>query len=297
MGREMKKKSFVFNVEWQEVLLGYPAEVRLEVYDAIIEYVASGTLLELKPMAKMAFSFIKREIDYNNERYQEMVSKRSKAGKKSAEKRYSKESPEEQGKMEDKTNATRDNTCNKTNTCCQVKTNLTDNDNEYDYEYESTDVDDDKRACAHEPPSPPPERSLDKEIDELKADEAWIDQLQVVHHKDVATLKSHLEDFRIHCAANGLEGGHPGGMRDAKQHFNSWLRKRADDERKADGTRHKQAAREAEAAEERRKAEEQREKDRFTPPEGYTSLTWYQEIKRRAANGDAEAQEMLRGRK
>lgn len=142
MGREMKKKSFVFNVEWQEVLLDYPAEVRLEVYDAIIEYVASGTLSELKPMAKMAFSFIKREIDYNNERYQEMVIKRSKAGKKSAEKRYSKESPEEQIKMEDKTNATRDNTCNKTNTCCQVKTNLTDNDNEYDYEKEESTSDD-----------------------------------------------------------------------------------------------------------------------------------------------------------
>ena len=40
MVEKAKKKSFIFNVEWQEILLGYPSEVRLEVYDAIIEYVA-----------------------------------------------------------------------------------------------------------------------------------------------------------------------------------------------------------------------------------------------------------------
>lgn len=62
------KKSFVFNITWQEVLMGYPSEVRLEVYDAIIEYVASGTISELKPLAKMAFSFIKKEIDNSFER-------------------------------------------------------------------------------------------------------------------------------------------------------------------------------------------------------------------------------------
>ena len=59
----MKRKNFVFNVSWQEVLMEYPAEVRLEVYDAVIRYAASGTLSELKPLSKMAFSFIKIEID------------------------------------------------------------------------------------------------------------------------------------------------------------------------------------------------------------------------------------------
>ena len=47
-----KNRTFIFNVEWQEVLVDYPPEVRLEVYEAIIEYVASGTLSELKPLAK-----------------------------------------------------------------------------------------------------------------------------------------------------------------------------------------------------------------------------------------------------
>ena len=82
MGQEIKRKSFVFNIEWQEVLMDYPPEVRLEVYDAIIEYVASGTLSDLKPLAKMAFSFIKKQIDYNNDKYDDIVAKRSEAGKK-----------------------------------------------------------------------------------------------------------------------------------------------------------------------------------------------------------------------
>ena len=55
MKKDTKRKSFVFYIEWQEVLMEYPEEVRLEVYDAIIKYAASGTLSEQKPLAKMAF--------------------------------------------------------------------------------------------------------------------------------------------------------------------------------------------------------------------------------------------------
>lgn len=114
---KVSKKSFVFNYEWQEVLKDYPAEVRLEVYDAIIEYAKSGTLFELKPLAKMAFSFIKLQIDYNNEKYEEIVEKRREAGRKGMQKRYAKS----------ETNITSDNITNK---CYQKVTNVTDNDND-----------------------------------------------------------------------------------------------------------------------------------------------------------------------
>lgn len=129
MGQEIKRKSFVFNIEWQEVLMDYPPEVRLEVYDAIIEYVASGTLSELKPLAKMAFSFIKKQIDYNNDKYDDIVAKRSEAGKKGMANRYQKV-----------TNVTSDN---KSNKCYQKVTNVTinDNDNVNDIKKESTNVD------------------------------------------------------------------------------------------------------------------------------------------------------------
>lgn len=81
---DKSKKSFLFNIEWCEVLMDYPPEVRLEVYDAIYRYVASGTLPELKPVAKMAFSFIKREIDYNENKYQQVSESRKEAGRKGA---------------------------------------------------------------------------------------------------------------------------------------------------------------------------------------------------------------------
>lgn len=113
MGKEVKR-SFVFNIDWRDVLMDYPSEVRYEVYDAIIEYAASGKLLELKPLAKMAFSFIRKEMDYNNKRYLETVSKRSEAGKKGMATRY--------GKNKDSEDLTNDN---KTNTCYQDLTKLT----------------------------------------------------------------------------------------------------------------------------------------------------------------------------
>ena len=39
----------------------------------------------------------------------------------------------------------------------------------------------------------------------------------------------------------------------------------------------------------REKQREDMELRRFTPPEGYTSRSWYMELKRRAAGGDPEA--------
>ena len=74
------RKTFVFNTDWREVLRDYPAEVRLEVYEAVIDYAISGTYSELKPLSKLAFSFIKRELDYNTEKYNEVVAKRREAG-------------------------------------------------------------------------------------------------------------------------------------------------------------------------------------------------------------------------
>lgn len=120
MGTKIRK-SFVFNVAWQEVLMDFEPEVRLEVYDAVIRYAASGTLSELKPLSKMAFSFIKKEIDYNNDKYDETVSKRSEAGKKGMLSRY--------GKQQTLTKLTNDNKTNKSYQTLTKLTNITDNEN------------------------------------------------------------------------------------------------------------------------------------------------------------------------
>lgn len=79
---EKPKKHFLFNLEWEEILSELPQEVKYEVYDAIIEYAKSGKLLDLKPIAKGCFLFIKKELDYYFDSYEKKSKIRKEAGSK-----------------------------------------------------------------------------------------------------------------------------------------------------------------------------------------------------------------------
>ena len=78
----MAKDTFIFRKEWKDAISGLPDEVRLEIYEAIIEYGTSGKLSALKPMAMLAFNFAKVSIDKDSERYSQISEKRSSAAKK-----------------------------------------------------------------------------------------------------------------------------------------------------------------------------------------------------------------------
>lgn len=43
----------------------------------------------------------------------------------------------------------------------------------------------------------------------------------------------------------------------------------------------------------RKRIQNEIENRRFTPPEGYSSLSWYNELKRRAESGDAESKQII----
>lgn len=206
MVEKAKKKSFIFNVEWQEILLGYPSEVRLEVYDAIIEYVASGTILELKPMAKMAFSFIKKEIDYNTCKYNDIVAKRSEAGKKAMNKRYNK----------DVTNLTNDS---KSNKCYQDATNLTVNDNDNVNESPNGD-----KVDAFLPEIS--DKPLKECYEELSADSSWIETVVInkrsAGHQDF-TLEHFQEYLKKFFEKLQNEGEIRKSPKDGMAHFVRWL--------------------------------------------------------------------------
>lgn len=208
MVEKAKKKSFIFNVEWQEILLGYPSEVRLEVYDAIIEYVASGTILELKPMAKMAFSFIKKEIDYNTCKYNDIVAKRSEAGKKAMNKRYNK----------DATNLTNDS---KSNKCYQDATNLTVNDNDNDNVNESPNGD---KVDAFLPEIS--DKPLKECYEELSANSSWIETVVInkrsAGHQDF-TLEHFQEYLKKFFEKLQNEGEIRKSPKDGMAHFVRWL--------------------------------------------------------------------------
>lgn len=64
--------------------------------------------------------------------------------------------------------------------------------------------------------------TLNEEISTLKGECIWLNNLQVLHHMDVERLKEKLDEFGLHCAADGLERHN--SLADAKQHFNNWLR-------------------------------------------------------------------------
>lgn len=81
----MASNNFLFNLQWREFIAEYPAELRLEVYEAAMEYAASGTLPELSSTAKLVMKFICREIDYNREQYESTVERRKAAGRRSGE--------------------------------------------------------------------------------------------------------------------------------------------------------------------------------------------------------------------
>lgn len=76
------KDSFIFYKEWRDAIADLPNDVRLEIYEAIIEYGTSGKLPVLKPIANVAFNFIKAGIDRNIEKYNDTLNRRKEAGKK-----------------------------------------------------------------------------------------------------------------------------------------------------------------------------------------------------------------------
>lgn len=65
--------------------------------------------------------------------------------------------------------------------------------------------------------------TLDQEIETLKSEDYWIEQLQMLHSVSSEEIKKSLDEFRLQCIADGKERGHP-SLSDAKKHFNSWLR-------------------------------------------------------------------------
>lgn len=176
------------------------------MYDAIIEYVASGTILELKPMAKMAFSFIKKEIDYNTCKYNDIVAKRSEAGKKAMNKRYNK----------DVTNLTNDS---KSNKCYQDATNLTVNDNDNVNESPNGD-----KVDAFLPEIS--DKPLKECYEELSANSSWIETVVInkrsAGHQDF-TLEHFQEYLKKFFEKLQNEGEIRKSPKDGMAHFVRWL--------------------------------------------------------------------------
>ena len=144
------KKSFIFYTSWRHLIADLAPEIRLEIYEAVSDYAETGVKPELSPIAAAVFPFIVKSIDENNERYESTSAKRSAAGKKGMESRYT-----------DKADDNKTNKCyqrltndNKSNKSYQSITSVTDNDNEDDNEFSNENKKETPLTGSEETPAP-----------------------------------------------------------------------------------------------------------------------------------------------
>lgn len=79
----MEKKTFIFNSEWDDTISLCNDTAQLEIYRAIVRYNKCGDVPEFtENEARIVFSMIKKEIDYNNERYSDKIAKLAANGRK-----------------------------------------------------------------------------------------------------------------------------------------------------------------------------------------------------------------------
>ena len=136
-----------------------PEEVREEVRGGIIGYARTGVTPELKPLAKVAFEFVKRDLDRDFQRYQDMVASRSESGKKGAAAKQANASnaKQSQAKQANASNAKQSQAkqANASNAkqSQQEEANEADYDNDYDYVTHSVCVNS-AQARASTPPAP-----------------------------------------------------------------------------------------------------------------------------------------------
>ncbi len=76
------KKSFIMYTSYKEPIEGLTLEERGLLFSALFEYAETAVVPELEGAVKMAFLFIKTQIDRDSEKYEKTVQKRKEAGKK-----------------------------------------------------------------------------------------------------------------------------------------------------------------------------------------------------------------------
>ncbi|WP_253908251.1 DUF6291 domain-containing protein, partial [Capnocytophaga sp. oral taxon 338] len=87
----MKRDSFIFYVDWLNVIDELPQEIQLEIYQAITRYAIKGEVHSLSPMANIAFGFIRQALDRDMKKYQQAKITNQEKGRMGNLKRWHKE--------------------------------------------------------------------------------------------------------------------------------------------------------------------------------------------------------------
>lgn len=135
----MDRKSFVFYKSWKTAMLKLPVEVKVQVYESLVDYATSQTIPEMSETANIAFEFIKTDLDRDIEKYLNIVEVNRRNGLKGGRK------PKNKKPMG--SSSTKPNPQNLDND------NVNGNDNVNDMKKESTNVDKKETAvssCSHD---------------------------------------------------------------------------------------------------------------------------------------------------
>lgn len=163
----MERETFVFYKDWLNVIRDLPSEVQLEVYQAITEYAIYGNLIELKPLAKVAFGFVKQTIDRDTQKYVSIKEKRKEAGAKGGRPLKTNELEESKEKQKNQLVFEKSKKSK-----CPLNVNVNVNDNVNDL-FQQTN----KQAGAHEE-NPEAEKSILTAYEDFKGNlpalEAWL---------------------------------------------------------------------------------------------------------------------------
>ena len=209
----MKKETFLFYADWLNVIRDLPSEVQLEVYQAIAEYAIYGNLIELKPLAKVAFGFVKQTIDRDTQKYISISEKRSEAGKRGGRRLKDNELEESNEKQKKQLLSEKSKKSN-----CPLNDNDNVNDND---DKDTSAITDEKKYYSSD-------NGVIKSISELKRDylndenlcNAIIKNLKII---DKNMISEQLEAFNQHLE---LQGERLKEVRDYRTHFKNWLKKR-----------------------------------------------------------------------
>lgn len=96
---KQQRTTVVFNIKWKQALQSYPIDIRVAVYEAVMDYALTGEIPMLSPEEMMAFNFIKQEVDVNNEKFEDTKRKKQEAGRKGGEQTQAKRSKTKQIKQ------------------------------------------------------------------------------------------------------------------------------------------------------------------------------------------------------
>ena len=219
MKNEEERKTFVFDPLWADAIAELDPEMRLAAYEAITVYARVGELPDSTPPAVRALMvFISNALDKAAARYDAVVRARQEAGRRGGSRKQTEANASKSKQTEanaSKSKQTEANASKSKQTEANPSIYVNDND------YVSTDVDDDIGDGGD---------SLSREIAELARSDVWLYEVQGQHHRTVDELRQLLPEFERQCRVSGIDAH--ASIRDAKSHFDNWLRKKDDIKRK-----------------------------------------------------------------